>query len=162
MFYCLIYTTAIWPENQKVDIKKHPYLGVGEEFLREIRIAPKKINFSMGYWIYENKVAFISSKKECFGFIIESKEFTEMMSSQHEAIWKISKTISVPEQYTKKFLNEIKNNSLIVCQKSKNPPRIPPATLLLNPKNFFAQRLGGGIVKNGRKRFQKFRPVFDC
>jgi len=102
-----IYTEAIWPENQKVDIKKHPYLGIGEEFFREIRIAPKEIDFSMGYWIYENKVAFISSKKECFGFIIESKEFTEMMLSQYKAIWKISKVISVPDEYTKKFLEEI-------------------------------------------------------
>jgi HTH-type transcriptional regulator, sugar sensing transcriptional regulator len=102
-----IYTQAIWPENQKIDIKKHPYLGSNKEFFREVRMAPKEINFSMGYWIYENNVAFISSKKECFGFIIESKEFAEMMSSQHEAIWKISKTISVPDRYTQKFIEEI-------------------------------------------------------
>lgn len=102
-----IYTQSIWPESQKVDIKKHPYLGVGGEFFREIRLAPKEIDFSMGYWIYENKVAFVSSKKECFGFIIESREFAEMMSSQHEAIWKISKTISVPDEDTRGFLNEV-------------------------------------------------------
>ncbi|MFA6393038.1 MAG: helix-turn-helix domain-containing protein [Candidatus Paceibacterota bacterium] len=102
-----IHIHAIWPQAQKVDIKTHPYLGVGENFLREIRLAPKEVEFSMGYWIYENKVAFISSKKECFGFIIESKEFVEMLSSQFEMIWKVSKTISVPEEYTKKFLDEI-------------------------------------------------------
>jgi len=102
-----IYVQAIWPENQKVDIKKHPYMGSSEKFFREIRMAPKDIDFSMGYWIYENKVAFISSKKESFGFIIESKEFAEMMTSQHEAIWKLSKTVSVPDEYTKKFLEEI-------------------------------------------------------
>ena len=67
-------------------------------------MAPKEVAFSMGYWIYENKVVFISSKKECFGFIIESQEFAEMMSSQHEEIWKISKKISVPDAYTKEFL----------------------------------------------------------
>ncbi len=104
-----IYTKAIWPENQSVDIKKHPYLGVGEDFLREIRTAPKEIDFSMGYWIYENKVAFISSKKESFGFIFESKELVEMLSSQFDLIWENSKTISVPEEHTKEFLNEIKN-----------------------------------------------------
>lgn len=89
-----IYTRAIWPQNQVVDISKHAYLGFGEKFLREIRIAPKEINFSMGYWIYGNKVACISSKKESFGFIIESKEFAEMLSSQFEMIWKISKKIT--------------------------------------------------------------------
>ena len=103
-----IYTKAIWPENQSVDIKKHPYLGVGENFLREIRIAPKEISFAMGYWIYENKVAFISSKKEGFGFIFESKELAEMLSSQFDLIWKQSKTISVADEHTKEFLDEIK------------------------------------------------------
>ncbi len=102
-----IYNRAIWPQGQAVDIKKHPYLGVGDKFCREIRLAPKEIEFSMGYWIYENKVAFVSSKKECFGFIIESKEFVEMLSSQFEMIWNVSKTISVPEEFTKKFLEEI-------------------------------------------------------
>ncbi|MFA6999546.1 MAG: helix-turn-helix domain-containing protein [Candidatus Paceibacterota bacterium] len=102
-----IYNKAIWPQGQQVNIKTHPYLGVGENFLREIRLAPKEVEFSMGYWIYENKVAFISSKKECFGFIIESKEFVEMLSSQFEMIWKVSKTIHVSEEYTKKFLDKI-------------------------------------------------------
>lgn len=88
-----LYTKAIWPENQKVDIKKYPFLGTGEKFLREIRVAPKDINFSMGYWIYGNKVAFISSKKEAFGFIIESKELVEMLSSQFDVMWKLSKKI---------------------------------------------------------------------
>ncbi|HAE36703.1 TPA: hypothetical protein DCX66_00235 [Candidatus Nomurabacteria bacterium] len=103
-----IYNRAIWPQSQKVDIKKHPYLGVGENFLREIRLAPKEVEFSMGYWIYENKVVFVSSKKECFGFIIESKEFAEMLSSQFDSIWKQSKIISIPDKYTKKFLDDIK------------------------------------------------------
>lgn len=102
-----IYIRAIWPDKQKVDIKKYPYLGVGENFLREIRTAPKDVNFEMGYWIYENKVSFISSKKECFGFIIESKEFADMMKSQFNSIWKVSKNISVDSKYTNSFVKEI-------------------------------------------------------
>ncbi|MCX6751345.1 MAG: ArsR family transcriptional regulator [Candidatus Nomurabacteria bacterium] len=102
-----IYTEAIWPENQKIDIAKHPYMGAGEDFLREIRIAPEEIDFSMGYWIYENKVAFISSKKECFGFIIESKEFAKMLLSQHQLIWKVSKPISISTNETKKFIENL-------------------------------------------------------
>lgn len=103
-----IYNRAIWPQGQTVDIKNHPYLGVGANFLREIRLAPKEVEFSMGYWIYEDKVVFVSSKKESFGFIIESKEFVEMLSSQFEMIWKNSKTISVPDAYTNKFLADMK------------------------------------------------------
>ncbi|MFA6585926.1 MAG: helix-turn-helix domain-containing protein [Candidatus Paceibacterota bacterium] len=104
-----IYTKAIWPENQKVNIATHPYMGVGEDFLRETRIAPKEIDFSMGYWIYENKVAFISSKKERFGFIIESREFVEMLSSQFKIIWEISKPIFTSTDETKKFIENLNN-----------------------------------------------------
>lgn len=100
-------TRAIWPQNQVVDIKKHPYLGTGEKFLREIRIAPKDIGFSMGYWIYGNKVAFISSKKEAFGFIIESKELVEMLSSQFEVMWKLSRPLKAKESDSDEFLKEI-------------------------------------------------------
>jgi sugar-specific transcriptional regulator TrmB len=102
-----IYTQAIWPEKQVVDIKDHPYLGVGDDFLREIRIAPKEIDFSMGYWIYENKVSFVSSQKEAFGFIVESKELVEMLSSQFDLIWKVSKKIEVPKVHTDPFLKEV-------------------------------------------------------
>ncbi len=88
-----LYTRAIWPQNQVVKITTHPYLGTGEKFLREICVAPKDIAFSMGYWIYGNKVAFVSSRREAFGFIIESKELAEMLSSQFEVMWVLSKGI---------------------------------------------------------------------
>ena len=105
-----IYTKAIWPDNQTVDIKKHPYLGSGIGFLREIRIAPKDINFSMGYWVYGRKTAFISSKKEAFGFIIESRELAETLSSQFDVIWKFSKPLLLSkssEREVEEWLREI-------------------------------------------------------
>ncbi len=82
-----LFTRAVWPQNQIVNIKEHPYLGSGGEFKREIRIAPKGVNISMGYWVYGNKVAFISSRKECFGFIIESRELVETLKTQFELLW---------------------------------------------------------------------------
>lgn len=88
-----ISTKVIWPESQQLEVSKHPYLGAGSELLREVRIAPKGISFSMGYWIYGNRVAFISSKKESFGFIIESRELVEMLSSQFDIMWTLSKPI---------------------------------------------------------------------
>ena len=86
-------TRAIWPKDQSVDLKTHPYLGVGEKFKREIRIAPPEINFTMGYWIYGNKVAFLSSRKEHYGYIIESAELSEMLLSQFNLIWKRSTSL---------------------------------------------------------------------
>lgn len=86
---------AIWPEKQVVAMDTYPFMGAGASFLREIRIAPKEIDFSMGYWIYADKVSFVSSQKDNFGFIIESKEFAEMLLSQFDVMWKLSKTIEV-------------------------------------------------------------------
>lgn len=103
-----IYIKAIWPENQKVDVMKYPFMGAGGEFLREIRIAPKEIDFSMGYWIYGNKVLFVSSKKDNFSFILECKEFAEMLSTQFDVVWKISKEMKIDQKSVKPFLDELK------------------------------------------------------
>lgn len=103
-----IYVRAIWPQSQVINIKKLTFMGGGDNFFREIRIPPKEIAFSMGYWIYENKVAFISSKKESFGFIVESKEFVEMLTSQWELVWNNSKYLDGQEKDGEEFLKEEK------------------------------------------------------
>ncbi|MFA5000845.1 MAG: helix-turn-helix domain-containing protein [Candidatus Paceibacterota bacterium] len=99
-----IYTEAIWPSSQVIDFKKHPYLGAGENFKREIRIAPEGVNFSMGYIIYKNKVAFLSSQKENFGFVIESRELADMMLSQFHLIWQLSKKVLCQSRDIDSFL----------------------------------------------------------
>ena len=101
-----IYIQAIWPEKEKLDTNKFIFLGTGERYLREVRIAPKEVNFSMGYWTYANKVIFLSSKKESYGFIIESKELVETMSSQFDVMWSISKTIPVNKKAEEEFFKE--------------------------------------------------------
>ena len=84
---------AIWPKHQKVGVKNHPYFGTGSEFLREIRITPPGIDFHMGYWIYGNKIVFISSTRESFGFIIQSQEMVQMLKTQFEILWQISRSL---------------------------------------------------------------------
>lgn len=86
-----IFLRAIWPTNNRIDTKKYPYLSGDEEHLRELRFAPKGMTWNMGYWMYENRVAFLSSEKEGFGFVIHSKEFAQMMKLQFEQMWKVSK-----------------------------------------------------------------------
>lgn len=103
-----LYTRAIWPNSQIIDFKKHPYLGVGEEFKREIRIAPKSIEFDMGYWSYANKVAFVSSQKECFGFLVESEDLVNTLKMQFDILWQISTPINVNRADTQNFLDEVK------------------------------------------------------
>ncbi len=109
-----LWTWAIWPSKQAVDIKQHPYLGIGKEFKREIRIAPKEIELSMGYWIYGNKVVFISSRKESVGFVIESAELVEMLLTQFQVIWKKSKPVVVDPKDTALFLEEVKKTMTIL------------------------------------------------
>lgn len=84
---------VLWPEEKIVDLKKNKFLGSVdfEESLREIKILPKNIDFTMGYGIYGNKVAFISSQRENYGYVIDSKELNETMKNHFDYFWKISK-----------------------------------------------------------------------
>lgn len=102
-----IYIDAIWPERHRVSMDEYPFMGAGGQFSREIRIAPKEIDFKMGYWIYGNKVSFVSSRKDSFGFIIENQEFADMMSSQFDTVWRISKTIKVSDQESAKLYKKM-------------------------------------------------------
>ncbi len=102
-----LFTRGIWPEDKRVDLKSHPFLGVGKGFYREIRIAPKGITWNMSYWVYADKVAFISSRQETFGFVIHSRDFAEMMKAQFEVIWKASKPIKAEPEHTDSFLKTV-------------------------------------------------------
>lgn len=98
---------GIWPQNKAVNFKDHPFLGVGKGFLRELRLAPKGMDWNMSYWVFADKVAFISSRKELFGFVVTSWDLVELMKTQFEVIWKISKTIKSQPQYTDEFLKTV-------------------------------------------------------
>ncbi len=86
----------VWPKDKIVDINEFPFLGISPRHLRTLRIAPMDMTWNMGHSIYEDKVAFISSHKETFGFIVQSKDFAELMKAQFEVVWNISK----PFDYT--------------------------------------------------------------
>lgn len=63
----------VWPEST-VD-------------LREVRFASLGFVFTMTSYIYDNKVAFISSRRENFAMTIESEEFATMQRNLFEALW---------------------------------------------------------------------------
>ena len=79
-------------------------MGVGKGFLRELRLAPKTMSWNMSYWLYADKVAFISSRAESFGFLIHSRDFAELIKTQFETIWPLCKPIAPQPQYTDRFL----------------------------------------------------------
>lgn len=99
---------AIYPKNAKVNLKENPFLGVGDGHLREVRIAPKEMHWDMGYWMYEDKVGFISSQKEAFGFVVQSRDFTQLLKTQFDQIWKTAKPVKPQPNYTDKFLEGVK------------------------------------------------------
>lgn len=98
---------VIWPMDKVGDIEKNTFLAPGKEVKREVRIAPEEVDFSMGYWAYGNKVMFMSSKAENFGFIVESRELRQLMKMQFEVLWNISKPLSPDLKAVKKFLDEV-------------------------------------------------------
>lgn len=84
---------ALWTRDTVIDQRLHPYLGSGMAFKREIRVAPRGVTCAMGYWLYGNKVAFLSSRVEMFGCIIESAEMVATLTAQFDVLWGMSKVL---------------------------------------------------------------------
>jgi len=83
-----IQTISLRPQEKEPE---HWYLEAkNEEVLRTVRFLPENISFEVVCLIYDYKVALISSKKESFGFIVESKEFSDFMKTVYDFLWQAS------------------------------------------------------------------------
>lgn len=91
--------------SKDFSIKKYPFLGEGTFFKRQMKLAPEFMISPMSYWIYGNKILFLSSKMEAYAHIIESYEMANMMREQFKAVWKISQTYSMRDGEADEFLN---------------------------------------------------------
>jgi len=60
-----------------------------EKYKRYVRYLPPEVFSAAMIIIYVNKVAMISTQKENFGFILESKEFSSTIRSFFEFMWKL-------------------------------------------------------------------------
>lgn len=98
---------TIWPQDKLLDLKEYPFLGVDKGHLRQMRHAPPGMTWSMSYWQYADKVAFISSKEEMFGFVIHSREFADLIKAQFEEIWKVSEPVAPQPELTDEFLKTV-------------------------------------------------------
>ncbi len=74
---------SIWARGRDTYVEKIE----GEQ----TRVAPPGMSWHMGYMIYAEKVAFISSRYESFSFTVQSRDFAELKRTEFEAIWKMSK-----------------------------------------------------------------------
>jgi sugar-specific transcriptional regulator TrmB len=83
-----IRTISLRPQEKEPE---HWYLDAkNKAVLRTVRFLPKNISFDVVCLIYDYKVALISSKKESFGFIVESKEFSDFMKMIYDFFWQAS------------------------------------------------------------------------
>ncbi len=101
---------SVWQREQAEILGSPEFLGTGDRYLREIRISPNDMNFSMGCWYYENKAIYISSASENFGFMIESAEMLGLLRAQFQILWDVSETYEIHPKGANIFFEEILNN----------------------------------------------------
>ncbi len=61
-----------------------------KEELRQVRLAPKNFIFPLTMLIYDNKTAIMSTRRENFGLIIESREFMQTQKALFDVLWQVS------------------------------------------------------------------------
>lgn len=83
-----IHVCALWPHDMK---PKDGYIWKDKDAFTKRKYAKSGQTWGMGYTIYGDKVSFISSDKEVFGFIVQSKEFVSLMKLQFDSLWETAK-----------------------------------------------------------------------
>lgn len=58
--------------------------------MREVKMAPEGMIFPIVTFVYDNKVIYLSSKKETFGLIMESPDIAQAHKNYFDALWQIS------------------------------------------------------------------------
>jgi sugar-specific transcriptional regulator TrmB len=91
-----IWLSVLWPKPKKISLEQHPLLFPVQETssLRRIKILPAGLDQTLGYGVYGSKVAFLSSERENYAFVIESKELSDAYKSHFQFLWKLSKKYS--------------------------------------------------------------------
>lgn len=75
----------------------------GATELREVRYTPPGLVFAMTTWIYDDKVAIVSSRRENFGMTIQSEEFARMQQNLFSVLWTASTPDRLPRSRSSSF-----------------------------------------------------------
>jgi len=75
------------PNGEVNDNQVNHSTHTDQSLLREAKIGPNSLRIPGMVEIYDNQVVMMSTKKENFGFIIESEEFASMMKQIYEILW---------------------------------------------------------------------------
>ncbi|MDP2683565.1 MAG: helix-turn-helix domain-containing protein [bacterium] len=79
------------PRGNKISEKDWYLKKDNKELLREVRYLPASIEFEPLIIIYDHVVAVMSSQKESYAFVIESREFSQAMKSLFDIAWSSAK-----------------------------------------------------------------------
>lgn len=78
--------------EQQVDTYKYLDPTTFDKTYRRVKFSPPGLDIPNTMAIWDNKVAVISTRKEGFGFIIESIDYTRSMKVFYNLLWSISKS----------------------------------------------------------------------
>ncbi|MFZ2976175.1 MAG: helix-turn-helix domain-containing protein [Candidatus Moraniibacteriota bacterium] len=78
--------------EQQVDTYKYLDPTTFDKTYRRVKFAPHGLDIPTVFGIWDNKVAILSTRKEGFGMIIESKDLVRTMRTFYELLWNASKT----------------------------------------------------------------------
>ena len=81
----LIHITSNMAEYKYLDPKSFP------KTLRHVRFTPPEFIFNNAIVIYGNNVAIMSNKKEGFGFVVESMDYSQSMKAFYNLLWDVSR-----------------------------------------------------------------------
>lgn len=77
--------------SEKVPTYKYLAPETYDKTLRKVRFTPPVMDISNTIVIYGSKVSVISSRKEGFGFVVESEDYANTMRIFYDLLWNISK-----------------------------------------------------------------------
>ena len=80
---------TLWPLTEK---KRAPHIFETDATDVQRRYIKKARATGMGYIIYKNKVMFLGSSRETFGFIVDSSEFSTLQRMQFEVLWESARS----------------------------------------------------------------------
>lgn len=78
------FKALVFKDKDGLDLQKQE-----KKFLREIKFLPQEYFFESSQFIFQDKIALISSEKELIGIVIQSENLAQMERQKFELLWSL-------------------------------------------------------------------------